>query len=56
MNRYGFTITLVGDGNTPEEGWADAVDTLYGDTHFGYYTTDIETKVIEENLYEGIND
>ena len=26
MNRYEFTITLSGEGNTPEEGWRDAVE------------------------------
>jgi hypothetical protein len=26
MNRYEFTITLSGEGNTPEEGWQDAVE------------------------------
>ena len=26
MNRYEFTITLSGEGNTPDEGWRDAVE------------------------------
>ena len=26
MKRYEFAITLVGDGNTPDEAWNDAVE------------------------------
>ena len=51
MNRYEFTITLSGYGETPKEGWDDAVDTIYGDSNFSYYNeSEIETKMTEENI------
>jgi len=51
MNRYEFTITIPGYGKTPEEGWKDAMDTVYGDSHFDHYDeSEIETKITEENI------
>lgn len=51
MNRYEFTITLSGCGETPQDGWADALDTVYSDRSFGYYdASEIETKITDKNV------
>lgn len=51
MNKYEFTMTFSGYGKTPVEGWADAVDTIMGDSHFEVYSeNEMETKLVEENI------
>ena len=53
MNRYEFTMTFSGYGETPAEGWKDAVDTIMGDSHFHIYdSNDMETEIAEENIEE----
>ena len=31
MNKYEFTVTLAGYGNSPEDAWNDAVESFCGD-------------------------
>lgn len=51
MNRYEYTITLSGCGETPQDGWIDALDTIYSDTHFDHYdASEIETKITDKNI------
>ena len=51
MNRYEFTITLSGCGDTPTEGWADACDTIYNDSQFDIYdTNEVKTVVTDTDI------
>lgn len=53
MKRYEFTMTFSGYGETPEQGWEDAVDTIMGDSHFPFYDpNEMETKVTDEDWPE----
>ncbi|KKK80110.1 hypothetical protein LCGC14_2826770 [marine sediment metagenome] len=50
MNRYEFTITLGGCGDTVEQAWDDAVDSVYNDKRFSIYDDSIEVKLTEKNI------
>ena len=50
MNRYEFTITLGGCGDTAKQAWDDAVEGIYSDKRFSIYDDAIEVELTEKNI------
>ena len=47
MKRYYFTITLQGEGDTPEDAWEDAVESFTQDPGEPHVIEDVEEETSE---------
>ena len=49
MNRYLFTVRLIGDGNNPDEAWLDAVSARITEEPFFLPTDENDYTIIAVN-------